>query len=124
MGFVQFGFGVAERADVRIKWLVGNWSHTCRAFANNHVIIERGAEQASSGIRKDVTGAADTDCQVPTANAYSEFLPTLVISCPSTGTIRNASLPTRKRVSHNYTKYLPCDEVGGSSQRVKSCDAG
>jgi len=46
MGFVHFGLGVAERANVRIKWPDGDWSHTYRVFANNHVIIERGAEQA------------------------------------------------------------------------------
>ncbi len=46
MGFVHFGLGVAERANVRIKWPDGDWSHTYRVFANGHVIIERGAEKA------------------------------------------------------------------------------
>jgi len=46
MGFVHFGLGVAERANVRIKWPDGDWSHTYRVFANSHVIIERGAEKA------------------------------------------------------------------------------
>ncbi|MES0810444.1 CRTAC1 family protein [Roseibium sp. SCPC15] len=46
MGFVHFGLGVAERANVRIKWPDGDWSHSYRVFANGHVIIERGAEKA------------------------------------------------------------------------------
>ncbi|POF33720.1 CRTAC1 family protein [Roseibium marinum] len=45
-GFVHFGLGVAERANVRIKWPDGDWSHTYRVFANGHVIIDRGAEKA------------------------------------------------------------------------------
>jgi len=46
LGFVNFGLGVAERANVRIKWPDGDWSHSYRVFANGHVIIERGAEKA------------------------------------------------------------------------------
>lgn len=46
LGFVHFGLGVAERANVRIKWPDGDWSHGYRVFANGHVIIERGAEKA------------------------------------------------------------------------------
>ncbi|MEO0977503.1 MAG: CRTAC1 family protein [Pseudomonadota bacterium] len=46
MGFVHFGLGVAERANIRIKWPDGDWSHAYRVFANGHVIIERGAEKA------------------------------------------------------------------------------
>ncbi|WP_298985791.1 CRTAC1 family protein [uncultured Roseibium sp.] len=46
MGFVHFGLGVAERANVRIKWPDGDWSHGYRVFANGHVIIERGSEKA------------------------------------------------------------------------------
>ncbi|MEM9632144.1 MAG: CRTAC1 family protein [Pseudomonadota bacterium] len=46
MGFIHFGLGVAERANVRIKWPDGDWSHGYRVFANGHVIIERGAEKA------------------------------------------------------------------------------
>ncbi|MCX2724574.1 CRTAC1 family protein [Roseibium salinum] len=46
MGFIHFGLGVAERANVRIKWPDGDWSHSYRVFANGHVIIERGAEKA------------------------------------------------------------------------------
>ncbi|QFT28952.1 ASPIC and UnbV [Labrenzia sp. THAF82] len=46
MGFVHFGLGVAERANVRVKWPDGDWSHGYRVFANGHVIIERGAEKA------------------------------------------------------------------------------
>ncbi len=46
MGFVHFGLGVAERANVRVRWPDGDWSHGYRVFANGHVIIERGAEKA------------------------------------------------------------------------------
>lgn len=45
-GFLHFGLGVAERANIRIKWPDGDWSHAYRVFANGHVIIERGAEKA------------------------------------------------------------------------------
>ncbi|WP_420412614.1 CRTAC1 family protein [Roseibium sp.] len=46
LGFVHFGLGVVERANVRIKWPDGDWSHGYRVFANSHVIIDRGAEKA------------------------------------------------------------------------------
>ncbi len=46
MGFVHFGLGVAERANVRIRWPDGDWSHAYRVFANGHVIIERGSGKA------------------------------------------------------------------------------
>ncbi|MEP4767118.1 MAG: CRTAC1 family protein [Roseibium sp.] len=46
LGFFHFGVGVAERANVRIKWPDGDWSHGYRVFANSHVIIERGSEGA------------------------------------------------------------------------------
>ena len=46
LGFVHFGLGVAERANVRIKWPDGDWSHSYRVFANGHVIIERDAAKA------------------------------------------------------------------------------
>ncbi|MBN9672637.1 CRTAC1 family protein [Roseibium aggregatum] len=45
MGFIHFGLGVAERANVRVRWPDGDWSHAYRVFANGHVIIERGAEK-------------------------------------------------------------------------------
>lgn len=46
LGFVHFGLGVSERAQVRIKWPDGDWSHGYRVFANTHVLIERGSEKA------------------------------------------------------------------------------
>ncbi|WP_417679019.1 CRTAC1 family protein [Roseibium sp.] len=46
LGFVHFGLGVSERAQVRIRWPDGDWSHGYRVFANSHVIIERGSEKA------------------------------------------------------------------------------
>ncbi len=46
-GFVHVGLGVAERASVRVRWPDGQWSPPYRAFANNFIIIERDAVQAS-----------------------------------------------------------------------------
>jgi hypothetical protein len=40
-GFVHFGLGTAERAEIRIKWPDGDWSNTYKAFANNFVRIDR-----------------------------------------------------------------------------------
>ncbi|WP_417688709.1 CRTAC1 family protein [Roseibium sp.] len=45
-GFLHFGLGVSERAQLRIRWPDGDWSHSYRVFANTHVLIERDAEQA------------------------------------------------------------------------------
>ncbi|GGB60787.1 hypothetical protein GCM10011316_36000 [Roseibium aquae] len=45
MGFLHFGLGVSERAEVRVRWPDGDWSHTYRVFANHHVIIERDAAE-------------------------------------------------------------------------------
>jgi hypothetical protein len=45
-GFVHVGTGVAERAEIRVQWPDGEWSAAYRVFANNFVVIERGAEQA------------------------------------------------------------------------------
>ncbi len=44
--FAHFGLGVSERAQVRVRWPDGDWSHSYRVFANGHVIIERGAPEA------------------------------------------------------------------------------
>lgn len=43
-GFVHVGLGVAERAVVRVRWPDGAWSHGYRVFANQFVLIERGAQ--------------------------------------------------------------------------------
>ncbi len=40
-GWVHLGLGVAERAQVRVRWPDGAWSHPYRVFANNFVILER-----------------------------------------------------------------------------------
>lgn len=40
-GFEHFGLGTAERAEIRIKWPDGEWSHTYKAFADNFVRIVR-----------------------------------------------------------------------------------
>ena len=41
LGFVHVGLGTAERAEIRVKWPDGSWSHVYKAFANNFVRIER-----------------------------------------------------------------------------------
>ncbi|MBZ0161482.1 MAG: CRTAC1 family protein [Notoacmeibacter sp.] len=46
IGFIHVGTGTAERAQIRIKWPDGEWSAPYRVFANNFVVIRRGAEQA------------------------------------------------------------------------------
>jgi hypothetical protein len=46
LGWVHFGMGVAPRAELRIRWPDGDWSHPYRLFAGSHAVIERGAEAA------------------------------------------------------------------------------
>lgn len=46
IGFIPFGTGVAERAQIRVRWPDGDWSHPYRVFTNNFVRIERGAADA------------------------------------------------------------------------------
>ena len=46
IGFVHLGLGVNERAVIRVQWPDGEWSQPYRIFANNHVVIERGATAA------------------------------------------------------------------------------
>lgn len=46
LGFSHFGLGVSERAQVRVRWPDGDWSHGYRVFANTHVLIDRGSEKA------------------------------------------------------------------------------
>ncbi|MBP0615929.1 CRTAC1 family protein [Jiella mangrovi] len=45
-GFVHVGLGTAERAEIRVQWPDGEWSHPYRVFADNFVLIERGADAA------------------------------------------------------------------------------
>ena len=47
LGFVHVGTGTAERAEIRVKWPDGEWSPPYRVFANNFVVIKRGADGAS-----------------------------------------------------------------------------
>ncbi len=42
-GFVHVGLGTAERAEIRVQWPDGEWSHPYRVFANNFVLIDRRA---------------------------------------------------------------------------------
>ncbi|MFK8033052.1 MAG: CRTAC1 family protein [Hyphomicrobiales bacterium] len=46
MGFIHVGTGVAERAEIRVKWPDGEWSAPYRVFANNFVVIEKGVDDA------------------------------------------------------------------------------
>jgi hypothetical protein len=46
-GFVHVGLGTAERAEIRVRWPDGEWSPPYRVFANNFVIIRRGAAEAA-----------------------------------------------------------------------------
>ncbi len=45
-GFIHVGLGTAERAEIRVRWPDGEWSHSYRVFANNFVRIERGLPDA------------------------------------------------------------------------------
>ncbi len=45
-GWTHFGLGTAERAEVRVQWPDGDWSHPYRVFADQFVVIERGKEIA------------------------------------------------------------------------------
>ena len=46
LGFVHAGLGTAERAEIRVQWPDGSWSHPYRVFANHFVLIERDAPEA------------------------------------------------------------------------------
>ncbi|MBB4302094.1 hypothetical protein GGD81_001118 [Rhodobium orientis] len=46
-GWVHVGLGTAERAEVRVKWPDGFWSHPYRVFANQFVVVARDAEKAA-----------------------------------------------------------------------------
>jgi hypothetical protein len=46
-GFVHVGLGTAERAELRVTWPDGEQSAPYRVFANQFVVIERGAKSAS-----------------------------------------------------------------------------
>lgn len=43
LGFIHVGLGVAERAQIRVKWPDGEWSAPYRVFANNFVSIKKDA---------------------------------------------------------------------------------
>lgn len=55
LGSVHFGLGVNERAVVRVQWPDGEWSQPYRIFANQHVVIERGATAAKYWFPADMT---------------------------------------------------------------------
>lgn len=46
LGWTHVGLGTAERAEIRVQWPDGEWSHSYRVFANQYVVIERGAASA------------------------------------------------------------------------------
>lgn len=41
IGWTHFGLGNSERAEIRVKWPGGEWSHPYRVFANQFVIVDR-----------------------------------------------------------------------------------
>ncbi|MBI2717600.1 MAG: CRTAC1 family protein [Rhizobiales bacterium] len=41
IGWTHFGLGNSERAEIRVKWPDGEWSHPYRVFANQFVIVDR-----------------------------------------------------------------------------------
>jgi len=41
IGWTHFGLGNAERAEIRVKWPDGEWSHPYRVFADQFVIVDR-----------------------------------------------------------------------------------
>ncbi|MCB1498866.1 MAG: CRTAC1 family protein [Bauldia sp.] len=45
-GFIHVGLGTAERAEIRVRWPDGEWSHSYRVFANSFVRLERGKAAA------------------------------------------------------------------------------
>lgn len=46
LGWVHVGLGTAPRAEVRVRWPDGAWSHPVRVLANSFNVIERGAAEA------------------------------------------------------------------------------
>ena len=44
-GWLHLGLGTAERAEIRVRWPGGEWSHAYRAFANSFVLIDRGESE-------------------------------------------------------------------------------
>ncbi|MEM7567938.1 MAG: FG-GAP-like repeat-containing protein, partial [Pseudomonadota bacterium] len=46
-GWIHVGLGVSERASVRVQWPDGAWSHPYRVFANQFVVLKRGAGEAA-----------------------------------------------------------------------------
>lgn len=41
LGFVHFGLGLADLAEVRVKWPDSGWSAPYQVYANSHVVISR-----------------------------------------------------------------------------------
>ncbi|ODN71928.1 ASPIC/UnbV domain-containing protein [Methylobrevis pamukkalensis] len=46
LGWTHVGVGTSERAQIRVQWPNGDWSHPYRVFANQFVVIEEGAAAA------------------------------------------------------------------------------
>lgn len=55
LGPTHFGLGVNERAVVRVQWPDGEWSLPYRIFANQHVVIKRGATEAKYWFAADTS---------------------------------------------------------------------
>jgi len=41
LGWTHIGLGTGERAEIRVRWPDGAWSHPYRVFANSFVEIDR-----------------------------------------------------------------------------------
>jgi ASPIC and UnbV. len=57
-GWTHVGVGTSERAEIRVQWPNGEWSHPYRVFANQFVVIEEGAARAKYWYPSRETAAA------------------------------------------------------------------
>jgi hypothetical protein len=46
IGWIHLGVGTAPRAEIRVRWPDGEWSHAYRVAANQFAVIERGRDEA------------------------------------------------------------------------------
>jgi hypothetical protein len=46
IGWIHLGVGTAPRAEIRVRWPDGEWSHAYRVAANQFALIERGRDEA------------------------------------------------------------------------------
>jgi len=58
-GFAHIGIGPSERAEVRVRWPDGDWSHVYQVMVNNFIRIERGKPAAGYWMPPPVSVAAN-----------------------------------------------------------------